>query len=197
MRGLKMMASGILAACVLAIGLSAAQADKAPKEGDEGVLNHKMKSLAGKTVDLEKYRGKVVLIVNVASHCGYTPQYEGLQALHEKYKDKGLAVLGFPCNQFGKQEPGNSEEIAEFCKQNYGVTFDMFEKIDVNGKNAAPLYKFLTSEKGAAKDPGDVKWNFEKFLIGRDGKVAARFRSKADPASEEFTKLVEAELERK
>lgn len=176
------------------------------KEGAKGdgtaVLEHKMKSLAGKTVDLSQYNGKVVLIVNVASHCGYTPQYEELQALNKKYKDKGLAVLGFPCNQFKKQEPGTSEEIATFCKQNYGVTFDMFEKILVNddkdsGEKAAPLYQQLTSEKFTKKDAGPVKWNFEKFLIGRDGHVVARFRSNVKPESEEMVKAIETELAKK
>lgn len=167
------------------------------KAEEAGLLSHKMNSLAGKPVDLSQYQGKVVLIVNVASKCGYTPQYEGLQQLSTKYKDKGLVVLGFPCNQFGKQEPGTAQEIADFCKQSYGVTFDMFEKIDVNGKNAAPLYKQLTSKAVSPKDPGDVKWNFEKFLIGRDGKVAGRFRSKTEPMSDELVKAIDAELAKK
>ncbi|MFN0195984.1 MAG: glutathione peroxidase, partial [Planctomycetaceae bacterium] len=111
------------------------------------LLQHKMKTLKGKTVDLAKYKGKVLLIVNTASQCGATPQYEPLQALHEKYKDKGLAVVGFPCNQFGEQEPGTESEIETFCKENYGVTFDMFAKVDVNGEKQADLFKQLTSEE--------------------------------------------------
>jgi glutathione peroxidase len=175
--------------------------DKAKGE-EVSLLSHKMKSLDGKPVDLSQYEGKVVLIVNVASKCGYTKQYAGLEQLHEKYKDKGLVVLGFPCNQFGGQEPGSPEEIAEFCKQNFGVKFDLFEKVTVNddpkkGEKAIPLYKQLTSKEVTPKDPGKVEWNFEKFLIGRDGKVAARFRSKVEPNSDEFVKAVEAELAKK
>jgi glutathione peroxidase len=148
-------------------------------------------------VDLSQYKGKVLLVVNTASECGYTPQYAGLQALHDKYGKQGLAVLGFPCNQFGGQEPGTAAEIAKFCKANYGVTFGMFEKIDVNGKNQAPLYKYLTSQEASSKDPGPVKWNFEKFLIGRDGKVVARYRSKVEPDSGELTGAIQAELAKK
>ena len=177
--------------------LAESKAKEKAKGEKAGLLDHKMNSLAGKPVDLSQYQGKVVLVVNVASKCGLTPQYEGLQQLHEKYKDKGLAVLGFPCNQFGKQEPGDAKQISEFCKQNYGVTFDMFEKIEVNGEKATALYKQLTSKEVTAKDPGDVKWNFEKFLIGRDGKVVTRFRSKIEPTSEEMVKAIEAELAKK
>ncbi len=174
-----------------------AQKEKAEKIGkgtQSPVLNQKVKTLAGKPTDLTQYHGKVLLIVNVASKCGLTPQYEALQKLHDKYKKQGFVVLGFPCNQFGLQEPGSPEEIATFCKENYGVTFDMFEKIDVNGDKAAPLYKYLTSKEGTPKDPGAVKWNFEKFLIGRDGKVAQRFRSRVEPDAAEVTKAIEAEL---
>lgn len=158
------------------------------------LLNHKLKSLKGKTVDLSKYKGKVLLIVNTASECGATPQYEPLQSLYEKYQDDGLAVLGFPCNQFGNQEPGTADEIETFCKDNYGVTFDLFAKIDVNNAKQAELYKQLTSEEFYAKDPGPVKWNFEKFLVSKEGKVVARFRTAVDPGSEEVTKAIEAEL---
>ncbi|MEX2286764.1 MAG: glutathione peroxidase [Planctomycetaceae bacterium] len=153
-----------------------------------------MKSLSGKTVDLSKYSGKVVLIVNTASQCGLTPQYEGLQKLHEKYNDKGLAVLGFPCNQFGGQEPGTEEEISEFCTQNYGVKFDMFAKIEVKGEKRDPLYKYLTEQQTEPKSSGDITWNFEKFLIGRDGKVAARFIPKTKPESEQLVASIEKEL---
>ena len=158
------------------------------------LLKHEMKSLTGKKVDLGKYKGKVLLVVNVASQCGATPQYKPLEALHEKYGEKGLAVLGFPCNQFNKQEPGDDEDIAQFCEKNYGVKFDMFSKIDVNGENAADLFKQLTSKENFAKDAGPVKWNFEKFLISKEGKVVARFRTGVEPNSEDVVKAVEAEL---
>ena len=184
-----------LVASTLLVVIAAASAI-ADETGDAGVvLDHQMKSLSGKDVDLSKYQGKVVLIVNVASQCGFTPQYKGLQALHDKYAEQGFVVLGFPCNQFGKQEPGSSEEIAAFCQDNYGVTFDMFEKIDVNGPDAAPLYQELTSKEAVGSDAGPVKWNFEKFLVGRDGKVVKRYRSAARPESLEET--VEAELAKK
>ena len=141
-------------------------------------LQYKMNDIDGKPVNLaERYAGKVVLMVNVASRCGYTPQYKGLEALYQKYKDQGLAIAGFPCNQFGKQEPGSSDDIKQFCEDNYDVDFDLYEKIEVNGDGAAPLYKHLTQADGQGK----VKWNFEKFLIGRDGKVIRRYRSKVRP----------------
>ena len=168
--------------------------EKSGKKDAGPVLNRKMKSLSGKTVDLSKYSGKVVLIVNTASQCGLTPQYEGLQKLHEKYNDKGLAVLGFPCNQFGAQEPGTEEEISEFCTQNYGVKFDMFAKIEVNGDNRDDLYKYLTAQQTEPKSSGKITWNFEKFLIGRDGKVAARFIPKTEPESEQLITAIETEL---
>ena len=158
------------------------------------VLKREMKSLTGKKVDFKKYDGKVLLIVNVASQCGATPQYKPLEALHEKYNEKGLAVLGFPCNQFGKQEPGSDEDVAEFCQKNYGVKFDMFSKIDVNGEKADELYKQLTSKEAFAKDAGPVKWNFEKFLVNKKGEVVARFRTGVQPDSEEVVKAIEAEL---
>ena len=158
------------------------------------VLDFEMKSLDGKKVDLSKYEGKVVLIVNVASQCGATPQYEPLQGLYETYKDKGLVVLGFPCNQFGEQEPGSAEDIQEFCTENYGVTFDLFSKIDVNGENAAPLYRYLTSKDTNPGFSGPIGWNFEKFLVSREGKVVARFKTPVEPDSEEVVKAIEAEL---
>ena len=155
------------------------------------VLNFTMNSLDGKPVNLAKYQGNVVLIVNVASECGYTPQYEGLQALHQKYVERGLHILGFPSNDFGGQEPGTNTEIAEFCKQNYGVEFDMFSKITVLGSNKAPLYKKLTS---TPRFQGEVTWNFEKFLIGRDGQVIGRYKSPVEPLSAELTKAIETAL---
>jgi glutathione peroxidase len=158
------------------------------------MLQGKMKSLAGQEVDLSQYQGKVLLIVNVASECGYTPQYKGLQALHTKYSQSGLAVLGFPCNQFGYQEPGTSAQIAQFCQKNYGVAFDMFEKIDVNGRNQCELYKQLTSPDAHATYPGPIQWNFEKFLIARDGSVVARFGSSVAPESKVLVEAIEREL---
>ncbi len=158
------------------------------------VLNFKMKSLQGKEVDLSKYQGKVVMVVNVASRCGATPQYDQLQDLHDKYSEKGLSILGFPCNQFGAQEPGSSEDIAKFCKDNYKVTFDMFDKVDVNGDNASPLYKLLTSPETDPKFSGKIGWNFEKFLIGRNGEIVARFKTGVKPDAPEVIKAIEAEL---
>jgi len=154
-----------------------------------------MQSLAGEAVDLAQYQGKVLLIVNVASHCGLTPQYKGLEAIHEKYKDKGFTVLGFPCNQFGGQEPGTNEEIKQFCSSKYSVSFPLFDKIDVNGEKRHPLYVAL-----AGKDspyPGDIKWNFGKFLIGRDGKIIKRFEPKTTPDSPEVVAAIEAALAEK
>lgn len=157
-------------------------------------LAFKMESLEGKQVDLKKYAGKVVLVVNVASQCGLTGQYEQLQAMHEKYKDKGLVVLGFPCNEFGKQEPGSSEEISEFCKKNYGVTFDMFQKVNVNGDEACDLYKYLTKQETQPKGKGKISWNFEKFLLNREGKVVARYAPQTAPDDKEIISTIEKEL---
>jgi glutathione peroxidase len=186
--------------CSLALSFLATSVITAVYAADKGankvpdVLNFKMKSLTGKDVDLSKYKGKVVLMVNVASQCGLTPQYEGLEDLHEKYADKGLAILGFPANEFGKQEPGTDAEISEFCKENYGVKFDMFSKVVVKGEGQCPLYKFLTSQETDPKYPGDIKWNFEKFLISRDGQIVKRFEPKVTPESPEVVTAIEAEL---
>ena len=193
------MRIALLTALFLTLCLApAAQADE-KKESDSkkgpALLNHDVKTIDGKKVNLaEKYGGKVVMVVNVASKCGHTPQYADLQALHETYAEQGLAVLGFPCNQFGNQEPGSDEQIQQFCEVNYGVTFDMFSKIDVNGENAAPLYAYLTGEELPVEDRGPIGWNFEKFLIDRDGEVIARFRSGVNPQSEEVVTAIEAAL---
>jgi len=154
-------------------------------------LNFTMKSIDGKSVDLSKYQGRVVLMVNVASECGYTPQYEGLEELHKKYSAKGLSILGFPANDFGSQEPGTDPEIAQFCKQNYGVQFDMFSKIVVRGSGQAPLYRYLTTHP---KFSGEVDWNFEKFLIGRNGEVINRFRSPVEPLSKQMISAIDSAL---
>ena len=161
-------------------------------------IDFKMKTLDGKPVDLsERYKGKVLLVVNVASRCGLTPQYEDLQALHEKLKGQGLCVIGFPCNQFGGQEPGTAEQIREFCSDNYNVTFDLMEKIEVNGDGACDLYKRLTKLDSKPAGDGDISWNFEKFLIGRDGKVVARFSPRTKPLSEDLVSAIEGELKKK
>jgi glutathione peroxidase len=154
-------------------------------------LTGTVKKIDGKDADLSAYKGKVVLIVNVASRCGYTGQYAGLEKLYTTYKDKGLVVLGFPANEFGGQEPGTDAEIATFCSSKYGVTFDMFSKIVVKGANKAPLYKALTE---GATPSGDVGWNFEKFLIGRDGKIVGRYKSGVAPDDAKLKGVIEAEL---
>jgi glutathione peroxidase len=160
-------------------------------------LSFTMKSLNGKDVDLSQHQGKVVMIVNVASKCGLTPQYEKLQALHKKYSKDGLAILGFPCNQFLSQEPGTAEEIKEFCRVNYGVSFDMFSKIEVNGDGACELYKPLTVLDTTPVGPGKISWNFEKFIISRNGEVVARFAPKTKPDDNEVLKVIEEELAKK
>jgi glutathione peroxidase len=161
-------------------------------------LNVTMKSITGKDVNLsEKYAGKVVLLVNVASKCGNTPQYAQLQALHDKYAEKGLAIVGVPCNQFRSQEPGSDADILAFCTETYGVKFDMLSKVDVNGANACELYKFLTSKEKNPKFGGDIPWNFEKFLFSRDGQVAGRFFHRTKPDAEDVVKTIEAELAKK
>ena len=136
----------------------------------------------------------MLLIVNVASECGYTPQYRGLQALYDTYAQDGLEVLGFPCNQFGQQEPGTADQIAAFCSTRYGVTFPMFEKVDVNGKNQCGLYTYLTSRDTNAQYAGPIQWNFEKFLVARDGSVVGRFRSSVAPESKALVEAIEREL---
>ena len=160
----------------------------------ECALNFKAKTIDGKTVDLEDYEGKVVLVVNTASRCGLTGQYAGLQQMYEKYGEKGFVILGFPCNQFGRQEPGSDAEIKQFCSSNYNVSFPMFSKIDVNGGEAAPLYKFLTSQDTEPAGKGDISWNFEKFLIDRDGQLIGRYSPRTAPSDAELVKAVETEL---
>jgi glutathione peroxidase len=149
-------------------------------------------TLAGKKLDLNAYKGKLALVVNTASECGLTPQYAGLEALQKKYKDRGLEVLGFPCNQFGAQEPGSAAEIGAFCQKNYGVSFQMFDKIEVNGAGAHPLYQWLKKEAAGAAPAEDIEWNFAKFLVGRDGKVIRRYPAKTRP--EDIAKDIEAVL---
>ena len=150
--------------------------------------------LAGGTTTLGEYAGKVLLIVNTASKCGLTPHYAGLEKLHQTYKDRGLVVLGFPCNQFGAQEPGSAEEIGAFCTKNYGVSFAMFAKIEVNGDDRHPLYAELTEVADADGEAGDIQWNFEKFLVSRDAGEVIRFRPGVEPLSDEVTSAIEANL---
>lgn len=161
------------------------------------VLNFTMNNITGQPVKLAKYSGQVVLMINVASECGLTPQYNGLEQLHETYGGKGLAVLGFPANEFGAQEPGSNDQIAQFCKTQYGVKFDMFAKVVVKGPGQCELYKHLTSATTNPKFAGDVKWNFEKFLIGRNGEIVARFAPDVEPTAPEVIKAIEAELAKK
>lgn len=148
-------------------------------------------TLQGEEVNMDQYKGKVVVVANTASKCGFTPQYEGLEKLYEQYKDQGLVVLGFPCNQFGGQEPGDSDEIQEFCQVNYGVSFPMFAKVDVNGSNAHPVFKYLKSEQGGLLG-SKIKWNFTKFLIDREGKPVKRYAptTKPEKMEDDIQKLI-------
>ncbi len=159
------------------------------------IYDAKVDALDGSPAELGDYQGKALLIVNVASQCGLTPQYAGLQQLHEQYADRGFAVLGFPCNQFGAQEPGGPEEIATFCETSYGVTFPLFSKVEVNGEGRHALYDELTSHPDDEGDAGDIQWNFEKFLISRDGDVVRRFRPLTTPEDPALVTAIEDQLE--
>lgn len=154
------------------------------KTGTENspIYNFSATAIDGAKRSFAEFRGQIVLIVNTASHCGYTPQYAGLEALYRQFKDMGLVVLGFPCNQFGAQEPGTEAEIAQFCQLNYGITFPMFARIDVNGPDAHPLYRYLTRAKAGLFGTEAVKWNFTKFLVDREGRVVGRYAPQATPA---------------
>lgn len=156
------------------------------------IYDHKATTLQGKEVSLSEFEGKVMLIVNTASKCGFTPQYKGLEALYQDLNERGVVVLGFPCNQFGRQEPGGAEEIGSFCEANYGVSFPMFEKIDVNGGNAHPLYNYLKAEAPGLMGTSAIKWNFTKFLVDRNGKVLKRYAPTDKP--EAIRKDIEAVL---
>ena len=179
------------AALISAFLLISRQSTSPAIAGEKGVLDFKVRDIDGKDVKLDKYKGNVLLVVNVASKCGYTPQYEGLQSVYSKYKDKGFYVLGFPANNFGGQEPGTEAEIKEFCTSKYHVTFPMFAKISVKGEDQDPLYKFLTSKETDPAFAGDITWNFNKFLVDRKGKVVARFSSKDTPESDAVTSAIE------
>ena len=190
----------LILSAVLCLGALTAmsQADEAAsgehKHDHQCALDFKMNDIDGKQVDLEDYEGNVVLIVNTASQCGLTPQYAGLEELYGKYKKKGFVVLGFPCNQFGSQEPGTEAEIKQFCNSRYNVSFPMFSKINVNGDDATPLYKYLTSKDVKPAGKGNVSWNFEKFLIDREGNLIHRFAPPTKPSDAELVKAIEAQL---
>jgi len=156
------------------------------------IYNYQAQSIDGQNVDLSRYRGQVMLIVNTASACGFTPQFTGLEKLHQQYGPQGLAVIGFPCNQFASQDPGDNEQIAGFCQRNYGVSFQMMAKIDVNGAGAHPLYQWLKQEAPGFLGTEGIKWNFTKFLVGRDGRVVQRYAPQDTP--EKIAKDVEAAL---
>lgn len=175
-------AIAILGLLVL-VGLNAADTNSEDKMENKSIYDFSVKTIDGKQISLKDFSGKVILIVNVASKCGFTPQYEGLEDLYKKYKEQGFVILGFPCNQFGSQEPGTNEEIKTFCTTTYGVTFPMFDKIDVNGDNTSPLYKFLKTKAPGILSTKDIKWNFTKFLIDKNGNVVERFAPATTPAS--------------
>lgn len=180
-------------ATALSLAAPATLADEATAQGTPvSVYDFKVKTIDGKETSLAQYKGKALLIVNTASQCGYTPQYAGLEALYEKYKDKGLVVLAFPSNDFGGQEPGSNAEIKTFCELKYKTTFPLFEKVDVKGASATPLYKYLTGLPG--KQGGPISWNFNKFLVAPDGTVVEHFDSKADPIGAALTEKVERVL---
>lgn len=188
--------------CILTViaGLAFAVSANAADKGDSkvsGPLSFKMKSIDGKEVDLSQYKGKVVLLVNVASKCGATPQYADLQKLYDKHSKDGLVIVGVPANEFGAQEPGSDEEIAKFCDSNYKVTFPMMSKVVVKGKGITPLYDYLTSKDTNPEFAGPIAWNFEKFVISREGKVVGRFKTGVKPTDEKFVKAIQTELEKK
>jgi len=181
---------------LLFVGAKGANADSngVGRGKTKSVYDFTLKDSKGRDVKLEEFRGRVVLLVNVASKCGYTPQYDGLQKIYERYKDQGFTVLGFPANNFGAQEPGTNEEIQEFCRINYGVTFPVFSKISVKGDDKHPLYKYLTERETNPDFAGEIKWNFNKFLVGRDGRILARFDSADKPEDAKVTQAIEHAL---
>lgn len=187
----RVLALSLAALAVLAVS-RVVPADEAKKPAS--VLDFKVQDIDGKEVELSKYQGKVLLIVNTASQCGYTPQYEGLEAIYQKYKDQGLEVLAFPANEFGRQEPGTNSQIKTFCSTKFHTTFPLFSKIVVKGDGIHPLYQFLTSKETDPKFGGDIPWNFAKFLVNRKGEVIARFEPKDKPESETVTKVIEGAL---
>ena len=185
----------IIAAVFGVVALSRANDKTETATVANSVYDFTLKNIDGKETNIGDYRGKVLLLVNVASRCGYTPQYEGLEKLYLKYKDRGLVVMGFPANNFMGQEPGTNEEIKTFCSLKYNVTFPMFSKISVKGDDIHPLYKYLTDKQSDPQFGGDIKWNFNKFLVGRDGKIIARFEPAVKPESPEVMQAIERALE--
>lgn len=181
-----------IAVLFLFISRTDASNESKANQMEKNIKQITVKDIDGKSVNLSDYKGKVLLIVNVASYCGFTKQYTGLEQIYKQYKDKGFEILAFPCNQFGQQEPGTNEEIKNFCSSMFDVTFKLFDKIDVNGKDKSPLYEVLTNNEVTGK--ADIKWNFEKFLIDKDGNIVSRYSSKVEPASEELTSAIEKEL---
>ena len=181
----------------LAAALAAVTALAGTPTEASSIYDFQVEDIAGRPVSLLEYRGKVLLIVNVASRCGYTYQYEGLEALYREYGGRGLVVLGFPANDFLGQEPGSNEQIKEFCSQSYGVSFPLFAKIHVKGRRAHPLYRFLTDKRTNPRFAGGITWNFNKFLIGKDGKTIARFDTKVKPEDKELTDAIESALKKK
>src|SRR3954467_14975115 len=178
-----------------ALVLSAVHA-RAEDKKDKSVYDFTMKDIDGKPADLSQYKGKVALVVNVASKCGYTPQYKNLEAVYEKYKDKGFEILAFPANEFKQQEPGSNAEIKEFCTSTYHTQFPLFSKIVVKGDGQAPLYQYLTSTDANQKTAGDIKWNFTKFLVNKDGRIVARYEPAVKPDDKEVTATIETELKK-
>ena len=196
------MKATLLLSCLFAVGLVlsirlAVAADAPASQPAGSPLDFKVKDIDGNDYDLSQLKGKVVMFVNVASKCGYTPQYKGLQKLYDQYKKDGLVIVGVPANEFGRQEPGSDAQIAEFCTKEYGVTFPMLSKVVVKGEGICPLYKTLTDKEASPKTGGDIKWNFTKFLVGRDGQVVARFEPDVKPDSPKMTKAIEEELKKK
>jgi glutathione peroxidase len=179
----------ILAACLAGLATVLLAGETTPVKS---IYDIPLKTIDGKATSLAPYKGHVLVLVNVASKCGYTPQYAGLEALYEKYKGKGVQILGFPCNDYGGQEPGTNEEIVKFCSTKYSVTFPLFDKLHTKGPEQHPLYEWLTGK--TAPFPGDVGWNFEKFVIAKDGTIAARFKSGVKPDAPELTAAIEKEL---
>lgn len=180
----------LLATALVLFAVSA----RAEDSKDKSVYGFSMKDIDGKNVDLSQYKGKVALVVNVASKCGYTPQYKNLEAVYEKYHEKGFEILAFPANEFKAQEPGSNAEIKEFCTSTYHTKFPLFSKIVVKGEGQAPLYQYLTSTDANQQTAGDIKWNFTKFLVSKDGKVVARFEPKVKPDDKEVVEAIEKEL---
>src|SRR4051794_18918481 len=186
-----MIKLSLIVAAALVLCAANARAEDAK---DKSVYGFTMKDIDGKPVDLSQYKGKVSLVVNVASKCGNTPQYKNMEAIYEKYKDQGFEILAFPANEFGKQEPGSNEQIKDFCTSTYHTQFPLFSKIVVKGEGQAPLYQYLTSKDANQKTAGVITWNFEKFLVSKDGKVVARFKPKVKPDEKEVIDAIEKEL---